>query len=461
MLSCLRAMSLSQRLLIGALIWVLCSVVVAGLLLNQLFQQSVEQQLQKELTLHMQQLITQIDFDENQSLQPQLTPLLSDPRFEQPLGGLYWQISANTNTNTNTNTNANAMPALYSRSLWDEKLTPPWQENQSDTWQKYLDPELGELYLAGRIITFTDEAGSQSYQFWVAAQGSLIAEPLQRFISMLVLTLAVLGAVLVVGVWWQLRLGLQPLRRLRQGLVAVHEGQSATLEGQYPQEIQPLVSEFNRVLQSNAQVLERARTQAGNLAHAIKTPLAVLANAAKKDEVDLASLVLTQVASAQEQVDYQLSRARVAAAVKTIGVRTAVMPAVSSLSQLLQRAYEPKSVVVNISADAPTLYIKGEAQDVHEMLGNLLDNAFKWCRHRIDVTVTRTSLLCIVIDDDGLGLAPEQYETVFKRGVRADEMVPGSGLGLAIVADLVQLYGGEVSAAPSPLGGLRVALTLP
>lgn len=451
--SWLKGVSLSQRLLIGALVWVLCSLVVAGLLLNQLFQQSVEQQLQKELTLHMQQLITQIDFDENQQLQ--LTPLLSDPRFEQPLGGLYWQISANNNNN--------AVRVLYSRSLWDEKLTPPWQENQSDTWQKYIDPELGELYLAGRTITFTDDTGSQSYQFWVAAQDSLIAEPLQRFISMLVLTLAVLGAVLVVGVWWQLRLGLQPLRQLRQGLVAVHEGQSATLVGQYPQEIQPLVSEFNRVLQSNAQVVERARTQAGNLAHAIKTPLAVLANAAKKNEADLANLVLVQVASAQEQVDYQLSRARVAAAVKTIGVRTAVIPAVSSLSQLLQRAYEPKSVVVNVSADAPTLYIKGEAQDVHEMLGNLLDNAFKWCGGRVDITATRTSGLglYIMIDDDGPGLAPEQYQVVFKRGVRADEVVPGSGLGLAIVADLVQLYGGEVSAAPSPLGGLRVALILP
>lgn len=451
-------MSLTQRLLLGALVWVLCSIMVAGLLLNQLFTQHIEQQLYKELNVHMQQLIAQTEFDSAQQLQ--LIQPLSDPRFEQPLSGMYWQVLPNTTSNIKN------LPTLYSRSLWDEALTPPLQQLEDEFWGQYKDPELGSVYLLGIAITFADEVENNTYQFWVAAQEELIAVPLQHFRLMLVLTLAVLGTVLVIGVWWQLRLGLRPLRRLRQSLVAVHDGHSANIVGQYPQEIQPLVSEFNRVLISNAQIVERARTQAGNLAHAIKTPLAVLANAAKKENTALATLVSDQVAATQKQVDYQLSRARVAAAVKTVGVRTAVIPAVYSLSKLLKRAYEHKSVQVQISADSPELYFKGEAQDLHEVLGNVLDNAFKWCDAVIVIDVQRQivdgkSLLHIMMEDDGPGLATEQYLNVFKRGVRADEIVVGSGLGLAIVADLVQLYGGEVGASRSQLGGVRVEIILP
>ena len=449
-------MSLTKRLLLGALVWVLCSIAAAGFLLNQLFKQHVEEQLHKELNMHLQQLITQTDVDV-EGIELQLPKPLSDPRFEQPLGGMYWQIAP-------INTEISA--TLYSRSLWDEKLSPPQVEG--DFWGNYIDPELGEIYVVGKTVTFAaEEAEHPTYQFWVAAQEELIAEPLQRFGWMLVLSLAVLGAVLVVGVWWQLRLGLQPLRQLRSRLVEVHEGKSAIIEGQYPQEIQPLVSEFNRVLHSNAQVVERARTQAGNLAHAVKTPLAVLANAAKKENSALAAVVLEQVQATQQQVDYQLSRARVAAAVKTVGVRTAVVPAVQSLSKLLQRAYEHKPVHIEISSDSPELYFKGEAQDLHEILGNVLDNAFKWCDAKIMVKVQRQlitdrSVLCINIEDDGPGLDDLQYNNVFQRGVRIDELKVGSGLGLAIVADLVQLYGGEVSATQgTSLGGLRVEIRLP
>lgn len=446
--------SLTQRLLLGALLWVLCSLLAAGLLLNQLFQQHVEQQLHKELNVHLMQLMAQFAVVEDQ---PLVAQPLSDPRFSQPLGGLYWQIEPNTS----------AINGLYSRSLWDEVLQMPATQVGKESWFRYMDPSLGELYVVGRSITLAESTQDTPYQFWVAAQKELIAEPLQRFMWMLFLTLALLGAVLVAGVWWQLRLGLRPLRQLRQNLAAVHEGQRAHIDGQYPQEIQPLVSEFNRVLQSNAQVVDRARTQAGNLAHAIKTPLAVLANAAKQDDPYLSQLVLQQVSSAQQQVDYHLSRARVAAAVKTVGVRTAIMPALKSLTALLQQAYTYKTVQLELISKNSDLYFKGEPQDLHEILGNILDNAFKWCDQQICIEVGNLALktghanLYIQIDDDGAGLRPDQLEKVFKRGVRADEIMPGSGLGLAIVADLVQLYGGQITAMRSPLGGLRIYIQLP
>ena len=448
-------LSLSQRLLVGALLWVLCSLVATGLLLTQLFKQHIEEQLYKELNVHMLQLISQMEQEAEAPLE--VRTHLSDPRFEQPLSGLYWQIQGSQDSTL----------ALYSRSLWDERLNLPVPDGITELRTHYEDPLLGSVYVVGRQVALLDNDQQPQYDVWVAAQSEVLLEPLQRFSRMLMLSLILLGSVLIVGVWWQLRLGLKPLHQLRVQLGLVHEGVDEKIAGQYPQEIQPLVSEFNRVLHSNAEVIQRARTQAGNLAHAIKTPLTVLANAAKKEDSALAHLVEAQVITAQQQVDYHLSRARVAAAVKTVGRRTLVVPAVNTLLQVLTQAYTQKTLTVKTDWHDPNLYFKGETQDLHEMLGNVLDNAFKWARSEIHIHAQRdqSSLgrneLRIWVDDDGPGLSADQYSAVFKRGVRADEIAPGSGLGLAIVADLVQLYGGQVQATRSPLGGVRVALSLP
>ena len=446
--------SLSKRLVLGSLLWVALSLLVVGLVLNHLFKQHVEQQLHKELQLYLLQLAAQLDDEEptlaNFSIQ------LNDPRFNQPLGGMYWQISPL----------QSATPSYYSPSLWDEQLQLP--STQQSQWTRYTDAHLGPLYLLSQTISLTDEQTEQlySYQLGVAAQQELLTQPLQRFSRMLWAALVLLGSGLLLGVWWQLGLALRPLRVLRQQLAWVHEGKAQHLAGSYPQEIQPLVSDFNSVLHSNAQIVERARTQAGNLAHAIKTPLSVLNNAAKNQQSALADLVVEQVHTAQQQVDYHLSRARRATAVKTLGQRTAVAPAIHSLGRLLAQAYHHKTVDLHYSALADPIYFKGDTQDLHEMLGNVLDNAFKWCAQSIQVQVdyknqaTQTGL-CLCIDDDGPGLDSIQAKQVFKRGVRADEQQPGSGLGLAIVADLVAMYAGSIQATRSPLGGLRVCISLP
>lgn len=274
--------SLSQRLLAGALLWVLCSLIATGLLLTQLFKQHIEEQLYKELTVHMLQLISQMEQEATAPLAVQTH--LSDPRFEQPLSGLYWQIQS-----VETN-----VPTLYSRSLWDERLSLPKPEAATELRTHYQDPLLGSLYVVGRQVALLDTEHEPQYDVWVAAQSEVLLEPLRRFSRMLVLSLLLLGSVLIVGVWWQLRLGLKPLHQLRVQLGRVHEGVDEKIAGHYPKEIQPLVSEFNRVLDSNAEVIQRARTQAGNLAHAIKTPLTVLANAAKKEHSPLAHLVHDQ-----------------------------------------------------------------------------------------------------------------------------------------------------------------------
>jgi signal transduction histidine kinase len=275
----------------------------------------------------------------------------------------------------------------------------------------------------------------------------------------------VLGAGLVIAALVQVFVGLAPLRALRSALGKVRSGETQRLEGDFPAEITPLIEEFNSVLAQNAEVVERARTHAGNLAHALKTPLSVLANAADGREhqgSELARLVADQIGVARTQVDYHLARAQAAASTRVPGARTALLPVVEGLVRTMRRIHAERRIELAVLPFPEALSFRGEAQDLQEMLGNLLDNACKWAVRRVELSAQASgATLTITIDDDGAGLAPEQRDRVMRRGVRADQQVPGSGLGLAIVDDLARLYGGRVELADSPLGGLRAVLTLP
>jgi len=257
--------------------------------------------------------------------------------------------------------------------------------------------------------------------------------------------------------------GLAPHARLQRELAAVREGRSLRMAGSYPAEVKPLVHEFNIVLEQNAEIVERARTQAGNLAHALKTPLAVLANAARAEpDGELARLVREQVEIARRQVDYQLKRARSAAATRVPGVRTAVLPVVEGLVRAMQRIHADRHLELAVAPIDAGLMFRGEEQDLQEMLGNLLDNACKWAGRRVEVGANcEGERLIVTIDDDGKGIAPERRQEIARRGARADEQVEGYGFGLAIVDELAGLYGGEVRLDDSPLGGTRALLALP
>jgi signal transduction histidine kinase len=269
----------------------------------------------------------------------------------------------------------------------------------------------------------------------------------------------------VVAALVQVFVGLAPLRTMRTALGKVLSGETQRLEGNFPVEIMPLIEEFNTVLAQNAEVVERARTQAGNLAHALKTPLSVLANAASSQDNQgsgLARLVADQVGIARRQVDYHLARAQAAATTRLPGAKTALLPVIEGLVRAMRRIHAERKIELTVRPFPESLSFRGEAQDLQEMLGNLLDNACKWATRNVELNVRSIgATLTITIDDDGTGLAADQRETVILRGVRADEHVPGSGLGLAIVDDLARLYGGQVELVDSPLGGLRSVLTLP
>ncbi len=448
--------SLRLRLLTGTLSWIVVSILVAGWGLDRLFEQHITAQFNVELQTHLDQLTAHLDIDaEGQAL---LKVPLSDPRFKKPFSGLYWQIDRLA---------ASGRPeqsgTLRSRSLWDQTLhIPDTPHPAGQPIAAHLTDGQGKP-LGARILTLRIDG--QPLRLTVAADEALLREPIRDFRQMLWLALLLLGGGLALAALLQVLVGLAPLRELQAALARVRRGEAARLSGRFPSELKPLADEFNQVLSQNDAIIERARTQAGNLAHALKTPLTILTNAAAAGETresELARLVTEQAGLARRQVDTHLARARSAALARHYGNGTPLVPVIDGLVRAVQRIHDGGNVRIEVAPIDPALAFRGEAQDLQEMLGNLLDNACKWARSRIRISADRADgWLHIRIEDDGPGVPHAQRPAILQRGVRADERTPGSGLGLSIVSDLVQLYEGTLTLEDAALGGLRVELTVP
>ena len=263
------------------------------------------------------------------------------------------------------------------------------------------------------------------------------------------------------------RRGLSPLEELRRKLVAVRAGAEARIAGSHPSEVQPLVDELNALLAHRDEAVRRALAKAGDLAHGLKTPLAVLTQEAERartaGHADLAASLDEQVQRMRRQIDYHLAQARAAASGATLGATCSARDSVDGLVRTLQRLYASRALEIRVDVET-TILARVQREDLDEMLGNLLDNACKWARSRVVVTADvppAAGVITITIDDDGPGVPADKRDAVLQRGVRADEAAPGSGLGLAIVRDLAALYNGSIALRASPLGGLRAELTLP
>ena len=274
---------------------------------------------------------------------------------------------------------------------------------------------------------------------------------------------------LAAGVW-HVRRGVTSIEQLRTKLAAVRDGRSPRVEGRYPTEVQPLVDDLNALLAHREEAVARAVSKAGDLAHGLKTPLAVLSHEAERVRAlgsgEFAAIIDQQVERMRRHTEYHLAQARAAASGATPGARSSVHDSAAALTRTLLRLHTARGLAVD-NGVPPDHDVRCQREDLDEMLGNLLDNACKWARSRVVITSVRQSspwpspLLSIVVDDDGGGLAEEMRHAVLQRGVRADEAAPGSGLGLAIVRELAGLYGGTIALDDSPLGGVRATLTLP
>jgi signal transduction histidine kinase len=271
-------------------------------------------------------------------------------------------------------------------------------------------------------------------------------------------------ALMVAGVL-VLRRGMVSFRRLRERLTAVRTGEDRRVEGVYPQEVQPLIDELNALLEDREKAVKRAFATAGDLAHGLKTPLALLAHEAERanaaGQPELGESIEQQVERMSRQVNYQLARARAAASGVAGASRCSIAPCADALARTLSKLYANRGLDISSNV-AAELHARIQLEDLEEVLGNLLDNACKWSNTKVIVNAAQEgTLLVLTVDDDGPGLAADLRSAVLERGVRADQAAPGSGLGLAIVRDLCELYGGSISLHSSPLGGLRARISLP
>ncbi len=446
-----RSRSLAFRLIAGAALWIVAALAVGGIIISTLFRDSVERNFDARLSVHVDSLIAVTTADVSNRLV--ISRTLPDPRFDIPYSGWYWQVS-----------DPRGAPQVRSRSLWDKALTAPPPAEVGVMQTEEIEGPDGELLRIRFIdVTLPDlPVQAPPVRFAVAARVSELEAEVRPFNLALVWSLGALGLGLAVAVAIQVRVGLQPLRRIRAALNDVREGRVEHLEGEWPTEVQPLVNELDALLEHNADVLDRARTHVRNLAHALKMPLAVLTNEVSRKGGPRTGAIDRQVGAMRRWIDHYLARARAAATGTVLGSRTAVPPVLEDLRRTLLRIHADKALTIDIAGGVGAAAFRGERQDLEEMLGNLMDNACKWAASGVKLAVAvEADQLTVTIDDDGPGLTPEQHEEAMGRGKRLDETAPGSGLGLAIVSDIAALYGGRLELKESPEGGLRAVLLLP
>jgi signal transduction histidine kinase len=448
--------SLAFRLFASAAAWTLVVIPVAAILLVSLYREAVERNFDARLNVYMTSLVASTTGEGTSS--PKEPANIGDPIFTLPFSGWYWQIKP---------LGGAKRPLYVSDSLLDQQLKLPSQEGilADDTLtRRSYEPGPQDQNL--RVVEREIRPGgpdSKPYSYAVAGDAAEIDADLSAFTTMLILALALLGLGLVIATFFQVRFGLLPLRAIRQNLSAIRSGDAERLEGELPNEIKPLQQELNALIQSNRDVVERARTHVGNLAHALKTPLSVISNEARTHKGPLADKVVEQAEIMRTQIAHHLDRARVAARSGVIGDVTDVAPVLEALKRTLDRIYGERGVALTVRS-ASGLKFQGEKQDFEEMVGNLMDNACKWAKARVVVEAELApggKSFAVVVDDDGPGLTDVERKRAMQRGQRLDETKPGSGLGLSIVADLAHLYKGRFELEPSPDRGLRARLRLP
>ena len=450
--------SLRLRLVVVSLVAILVTVWLAHSVFTQLFERHVTAQFQANLRITLDQLAVAVRA-EGRPLRISVNEPRGDPRWTTPYSGMYWQIHAPESMMTGG--------VQRSRSLWDYTLALPRDALLNGAIHVHdMEGPNGQRVMAlERTVTLEDGREPIYVRLIAAADIQGLQTAIREFNRTAFQYLLFLATVLTAMLGVQVTIGLAPLRGLHRALTRLRQGSAEQLEGNFPSEIQPLATSFNSILSEHRRHVERARTLAGNLAHAVKTPLTVMANAAADPAVSPQSLrdtIATYTALAQSQVNWHMKRARTAASVAVPGILVDVRPVIDGIVAVMQRAHADKALRLEITWPAGGPRFKGESQDLQEMLGNVIENACKWARHRVRIgQELSASGPALIVEDDGPGVPAEHYSAVLRRGVRADEMVPGAGLGLAIVSDLLELYGGRLSLGRSDLGGLSVRIALP
>lgn len=450
--------SLVSRLVRAALMWTVPALITALILLTWFYRNTVYTSFDDPLESAVTALIASVEMTDEDGLTLTREPL--DPRYQRALSGRYWLIGT-------ANGAGDVTPLLASRSLYGETLSIEADDrtrltNATGEAVRFpgAGPNLDEpLRIVGREVRLPGM--DQPVVAMAAADRRPATRSIQQFAVSALLLMGLLSAGLLAAIYAQVRLGLRPLFALADRVADVREGRSLTLEGRYPDEIAGVADELNSLIAHNRNVVERAQTHVGNLAHGLKTPIAVLQNEAGLTDTVSADVVQRQTDAMSAQVNHHLARARAAARGQAIGLSCDMDDVISALARTLPRIHRDKDLIIDVDGEAG-LRFRGDKRDLEDMVGNLMDNAAKWTKSQIDVSRrAEEATIRIVIEDDGPGIPDAEIETALKRGARLDEATPGSGLGLAIVNDLAEAYGGSLSLMRSALGGLKAELTLP
>jgi len=452
----MRRDSLAFRLVIGAALWSALMLAAGGLALSLTFREAAHRSFDLRLQAMLDSLIATTDHETDSGIERRRP--LTDTRFELVYSGWYWQIDG-----------AKGPPALMrSRSLFDLALTLPEglaaEAAGGPAFARIPGPQGQDLRLAVRRVEYGD---GSTFFFLVAGDRAEVVSEISGFNRTVSMALGVLMFGLLAGLVLQVHFGLRPLDRVARGIARIRSGETGKLEGPLPAEIEPLADELNRLIDAQRAMVERAHNQASNLAHGLKTPLAVLLNEAASEDTQLGETVRRQSRLMKDQMDHHLARARSAASAAAYGQRTEVRPVLEGLKRTLERIYERDGI--EIALDCPAgLAFAGEEQDLQELAGNLMENACKWAISTVSIVAApaedgdgRRPYFRIDIADDGPGLSPEDRKAVLARGKRLDEKVPGSGFGLSIVDETAGLYGGSLELAEAEQGGLLARLHLP
>lgn len=429
--------------------WLVLALIATGFLLTDLYSRALDTSLTETLDFHVESL-TGILLETGDPQDPGVA--LSDPRFERPRSGWYWTIRDGSGRLLNLSS------SMVGIGLPD--IAGPMDETGYRT--SVFDDAFGtSIRAVERMIT----AHGETYRISVTGSLTEILRLVDQFRGQTFIVLGAVGIMLAVMSGIVARFAMRPIDRLSNAIEQVREGDSVGIAGTYPREIAPLAEEVNELLRSNSQIIERARNQVGNLAHGLKTPIAVLRNEAAARKGPLAEIVTTETEKMSSLVSTYLERARLAARTSVVGKKADPTMVLLRLTRVMRKIH-PEVTIAFQRPDASLPWFRGDEADLEEMVGNLLDNACKWSKGQVGVRLgsergASATMLLIRIDDNGPGLTEEQAQQALRRGVRLDEKTPGTGLGLDIVKELIDVYGGRLDLGRSALGGLLVELRLP
>ncbi len=440
--------SLRTRFILATVLWIGSGLLITGTLVSKLVRDYVVEGFHEEMEVHIEELAALTSTDEGG--QPFLLRRLSDPRFIPEKSGFYWQVDRD------------GFQTIRSPSLGTANLVAGLAIDTKPEW-KIVKGSSGDMLEYGmlrfpqkdkpplRLLIATDKREMDM----VLAE---IDRPLFYSLSGFALIMVILGAI-------QINFSLRPLQRMKRAIGDIRLGNAAHLSGQYPSEIEPLVSDLNQLLDANTDMVQSARVQAGNLAHGLRTPLAIMMDEAQtvsqKGDKKSAQVFLQGCQQMQRYIDFYTTRARMAAIARLPGQRSSIEKTIRPVLEAMKRLHRQTDISICMG-QFPDAEVSAEPVDLEEMTSNLIDNACKWAKSKVIVSWEASAHHVIIhVDDDGSGIDPESYEKVLEVGERLDRSEMGTGLGLSIVRDLALHYRGSIALAKSPLGGLRAILTLP